>query len=66
MASTAMSHVEGVVMVFCSTWWLLRACGEILCNHSGILAAFYVIVLSAFSDFVLQEHEFLLVSAIVE
>ena len=29
MASTARSHVEGVVMVFCSTWWLIRVCGEI-------------------------------------
>ena len=29
MASKARSHVEGVVMVFCSTWWLIRVCGEI-------------------------------------
>ena len=29
MASTARSHVEGVVMVFCSIWWLIRVCGEI-------------------------------------
>ena len=40
MASTAGSHVEGVIMVFCSTWWLIRVCGKILCNHGGILAAF--------------------------
>ena len=40
MASTARSHVEGVVMVFYSTWWLLRVCREIECNHGGILAVF--------------------------
>ena len=53
-------------MVFCSTWWPLRVCGEIWCNHGDILAAFWVIALSAKNDFVLQEHEFLLVLAIVE
>ena len=53
-------------MVLCSTCWLLRVCGEIKRNHGGILAAFWVIALSPKSDFVLQEHEFLLVLAIVE
>ena len=66
MASTARSHVEGIVMLFCSTCWLLRVCREILCNHVGILAAFWVTALSAKNDFVLQEHELLLVLAIVE
>ena len=35
-------------------------------NHGGILAAFWVTALSAKSDFVLQEHEFLLALAIFE
>ena len=51
MASTARSHVEGMVMVFCSTCWLLTVCGETLRNHGGNLAAFWVIALSAKSDF---------------
>ena len=47
MDSTARSHVEGVVMVFCSTCWLLRVSGEIYRSHGGILAAFWIIALSA-------------------